>query len=393
MACSCRYRKKIRFSSPLFDQKKSIYLDYNATTPVDVRVLGEIDRANRIFWANPSSVHSAGVGVYDMVESKRKIIADFVKTRSDYLYFCGSGTEGLGIFINHFFQCGFNFITTPCEHSSIIKPITLLGHSRPGRINICPVDSQGQIDEEKLEHLMKESGRKKVLFYSPVNHETGVLQNSLRIYEMAVKYGVVVVIDGIQTIHRLAPEDWALYCDFGVITAHKIYGPKGIAAFYSRAASILTKIRSGGSQEKRLVPGTINVSGIAGFGSAVELLNHEMKSERQFLKVLSLELRAMLVEFGDKVIIESPENSVQGILNISLPTIDDIESLVLSLDRERIMISRFSSCTGSLSGPSKVLLAMGRTNLRASSSLRISMGRFTKRGDLFGLVSGLKKYL
>ncbi len=394
MACSCRYRKKLRQNSPSLEPKKTIYFDYNATTPVDPSVLGEIDRAHRIFWANPSSAHKYGQAVFDEIESRRRLLADYTGTKPSNLYFCGSASEALATLINHLYYNNYQIITTTVEHSAIIKNCLFLQKHGYGGIHILPVNQNGEIEPEILTGVLDNSSyKKKALIYSPVNHETGALQNIKLIYSLAKNYNCSVILDAVQTAHRLINNQWRDYCDGGVLTAHKLYGPKGIAALFLKNLHTIRKLRNGGSQEGHLFPGTQNVPGIFGFAKAIELLKQNLNEETIMLKHLKEEFIQMLLNMNYNFVIETPVNSVSGILNISLPRIDNIEELIFNLDLNGIYLSRFASCNGSLSGPSQILLNMGRSHDRASKSLRISMGRFTKRADILTFCSTVKHLL
>jgi len=387
----CNFRKKILEAHFHFNSKRTIYLDYNATTPVDTRVLGAFERSCREVWANPSSLHLCGVKSWEMMDSFRKNIAAYFGCSPKGLFFCSSGSEAV-----HCAVAGFRkrnpksaVIISTIEHSSVRHPfrISQLCGLKGKAIN---VDSEGRLDCEMLEDVLK-LHKGSLIVISPVNHETGALQPVETIYTLSKKYDSLLFLDAVQAAAKLAPEKWAPFCDFFCVSGHKIYAPKGIALLWKKEGVKLDSFRFGGSQEGGFFPGTENTPGIAALSSSLSLLREEGPAEMSRLCMLSGEGLTILKNASFPFILESPEHRAPGILCISLSWVDEIEKLLYTLNLNSICLSRFSACTGRVDGPSRVLLAMGRSRKQASTSLRISLGRWSKRDDFFRLTKVLQE--
>lgn len=391
MACNCAYRKRLKEKAKArFNPKRTVYLDYNATTPVDPAVLGAFDRVCRSRWGNPSSMHSAGMESLDFLETQKKSILDYYKPQSGELYFCSSGSEALHGALAGLLAGGKRPVfSTKLEHASVKIPLRQL--SRRGYpVFFLPVDPDGIIDTAAFEARLKKHPRG-VLIYSPVNHETGGIQPVETLYKLAASYDTLVVLDGVQSALRLAPALWAPFCDLFAFSGHKLYAPKGTGALFVRENIKLKRHRFGGLQMDGIFPGTENTPGIASLTRAVELAAREFGNEQQRLSRLSEEALALLTQTGVDYMLESPPRRIPGVLCLSLPWAGNMEDLLFNLNENHICISRFSACTPRVRGPSAVLTAMGREKKRAERSLRISFGRFSKREDFYLLAKVLKE--
>lgn len=414
MACNCGYRKRIRDAKISFDPKRSVYLDYNATTPVDPAVLGEFDKVCRRLWGNPSSLHSAGIEIEENLERYTKTILNYLGLDSGRLYFCGSGTEAIHAGISGIARIfsdrnSRHIISKNTEHSAVKKPLRMLrilsagGQLPAGNpVSILSVDSNGRLNPGRFEDRCKRTGPS-LLVYSPVNHETGALQPVKELFTAAEQHGCLVFLDAVQACPRLAPEEWAPYCHGFAVSGHKIYAPKGTAALYIKKEIKLTPFRFGGSQQSGIFPGTENTPGIAALSRAFELLSADFAGEQARLRQLTKEGLDILRSAGIEFIVESSgwnaggsrsadqaDTGVPGVLCLSFPWIGNMEEAMFELDRRQICVSRFSACTSRIAGPSPVLLAMGRPKRRCETSLRISIGRFSKRDDFFRLAEVLR---
>jgi cysteine desulfurase len=391
LACSCKFRKRIIESDFYFDPKKTIYLDYNATTPVDPRVLGAFESACRNMWGNPSSLHIAGTSAWEKLDAFRTNISDYFKCTKDEIHFCSSGSEAI-----HAMICGMlmrnkkmQLVTSNIEHSAVTN---LARHLRfQGRkVVFLKVDENGKIDMNELEEKIK--GTESLVVISPVNHETGGTQNVQEIYKVVKSHESFLFLDAVQAAGRMPPEKWSPFCDAFAVSGHKIYSPKGTAFFWIKKGIRLSIFRAGGHQENGMFPGTENIPGIASFSSAVDIMKKEFTQEEQRLKILSSEGLNILTKNFPEIILESPEDRVPGVLSISLPWVNNMEEYIFHLNKNNICLSRFSACSGRITGPSNILLAMNRPMERASNSLRISFGRWSKRDDFFYLVNAMKSF-
>lgn len=397
MACNCsKFKKKLnqlKQSSP----DKMVYLDYNATTPVDPRVLGAMDRACRNLWANPSSLHACGLTVDNFLTHCGKTIAEYLKIAPEGIHYCGSASEAIHGGIHGILKKdpGRQLIITEIEHSAVYHPARLLKSASKNddfvpKSSILRVDSEGKIDLDDLEALLQ---RGPALFvYSPVNHETGSLQNIKDIYQLASHYDCLVFLDAVQAAARLAPEDWTPYCDLFALSGHKIYTPKGIALLWIKGGIPVRPFRFGGSQEAGLFPGTQNVPGIASLAESIKIMQKEFPQERQYLTTLTTECLRILEKQEVPFFKETPEKSTPGILNLSFPWVKDMEHFLYSCNENNICLSRFSACADRLTGPSKILTKMGRSADRTHTTVRLSFGRWTKRDDLFKFSGFMTKY-
>jgi cysteine desulfurase len=392
MGCNCRFRKTVRQSGVAFVPERTMYLDNNATTPVDPRVLGAMDGLCRREWGNPSSLTSCGTQAFDVIEEARKTVAGWLGLDQDGIHFCSSGSEAIhaGLFGTHLRDKSRTIITTAVEHSAVYHP---LRHLRAAGNNVVtlPVDDNGAVRMDSLQRAL-EAAPSSFLLYSPVNHETGAIQPVTEIYRLSRRYDCIVMLDAVQALARLTPGDWAPYCDLLAASGHKVYAPKGIAFLWKKNNVKLRPFRFGGHQEDGLFPGTENSPGIAAMAAAVRLLSEEFHNDEKRLSVLIREGLAALDAAGVTYELESPDNRVAGVACISLPWVKDMEKLSLDLNRSRICISRFSACSARITGPSRILSAMGRTQTRSMTSLRIALGRFNKREDLYLLAKNLAQF-
>jgi cysteine desulfurase len=401
MACRCELRKKIKKAAVPWIPDRTVYLDYNATTPVDPRVIGAFERACRRNWGNPSSLHAAGTAGWSELEGLYNAASGFFGTAQEGFLLCSSGTEAItasayGLASR---EKTISFITTAVEHQAVKHPLFHLGrHSEAapagysGKLCIIPVDEQGRMDLTILDKTLALCN-KSALLYSPVNHETGAVQPVKEIAEIARHHGSIIIFDAVQAAVRLAPHEWVDSCDIFCISSHKLYAPKGSALMWKKPGLRLHTRRFGGSQEGGFFPGTENVPGAAALSEALSLMKTEQPEELRMLSALGRDGLTILEKAGVPFTLESPANSAPGVLCISLKDRPDMEKLILNLNSMNICLSRFSACTERLNGPSNTLSAMGRAPERTGSSIRISLGRWSRRDDFFKLAAALKKAL
>ncbi len=392
MACKCELRRKIREAAVPWVPERTVYMDYNATTPVDPRVIGAFERACRRTWGNPSSLHSAGSAGWNELEQLNSAASDFFGVNADGFELCNSGTDAIATIL--FGLCSrkndLNIITTAVEHQAVRHPLFHLARKTPlaprgyaGSVLTLPVDYNGMLSVPLLEKTFSRTfpgPGSTALILSPVNHETGSIQPVKEIAAAARKFGALVILDSVQAAARLQPSEWAPFCDIFCISGHKLYAPKGTALIWSRPGIRLSTIRRG----------TENVPGAAALCEALKLMKLQQQDEIKMLEALCRDGVSILEKTGLGFTIETPEKSAPGILCISFKSDVDMEELLFMLNRMNICISRFSACSERLSGQSAVLRAMGRPAKRASGSIRISLGRFSRRDDFYKLASALK---
>ena len=392
MACNCERKKKLLTKIDKQTSAETVYMDYNATTPVLKETIAAFEKSCRNMWANPSSYHSAGVLAWQSLENCRTNISEYFNRNPEHFYFSSSGSESIYAGIRGLYSSYKNsfFLTTAIEHSSVLKNITDLPRHR---YQILKVTDEGRIDLSSLALVIAENrGKKIICVYSPVNHETGGIQPVKEIYTRVNAANGIVFTDSVQAVPRLPVDEWIDYCDMFAMSSHKIYAPKGSGLLYKPESVSMDISRSGGSQENGYFPGTENTAGIAAMSEAFTILKKNSHDEFKRLKNLTSEGLAILKNLPYKIILESPVIRVPGVLCFSFPEIYDIEDFLSFLIYNNICISRFSACADNIKGKSQVLTAMGRNEERATKSVRLSLGLYSKREDFYRLAEGIKYY-
>ncbi|MBN1648700.1 MAG: aminotransferase class V-fold PLP-dependent enzyme [Spirochaetales bacterium] len=382
MSCRCGYRKNLLEARHRFDAKQAACFDYNATTPVRPEVLGVLDRVQRNGWHNPSSLHSAGLNTWQIIDDARNSLSGVFGVPAEGFLFAASAATVFSSVMGAAVFDDILLCTTAVEHSCIHKPARF--RQLAGRpVLVLPVDSRGRADLSALEKIATQ--KKICMVFSPVNHETGAVQPVKEICAMVRKYKGQVILDSVQAAARLPAAEWARFADMFVFSGHKIYGPKGIASVWidPAATGFLRNWRRQGFWQ-----GTANVPGIAGLAKAAELLAADLKNEAARLTVLMREGLEILAKKTDFTI-NSPTASAAGICNISLPWVGNMTGLLFELDARNIQLSRFSACSAGLHYPSRILLAMGKGRTDACNSLRICLGKDSGRRDFYILADAL----
>lgn len=383
-----------------------IYLDNAATTPMDERVIEAMLPYMKFFYGNASSVHKPGRDAKVLLEDARDVIADFIGARSSEIYFTSGGTEANNFAIKGmaFNDLGFtpdgeerrkyHIISTKIEHSAVIDTIEYLRNRFGFEITYINTNKFGEINIDELRASINDDTFLICAMHS--NNELGVINNIAKISEIAKEKNILLHTDSVQSIGKVHFNVNELYCDTATLSAHKIYGPKGIGALYVRRDTPIDKFIHGGKQERDRRGGTENIAAIAGFKKAVELLKKEMNSDIENYKLLKRKLIQLIKQsFGDKIIINSleSENSLNNIVNISFNPDKikfDIDAILIKLDLKDIAVSSGSACTSGSVQPSHVLRAIGYDDSAAKSSIRISFGRFNTESDVDKLVEALK---
>ncbi|MGL1894661.1 MAG: aminotransferase class V-fold PLP-dependent enzyme [Spirochaetaceae bacterium] len=379
MSCGCNLRKRITKNRILLD-KRDVYLDYNATTKPCSEVLAKVDQFNRNFWGNPSAQNSRGVNLFNLLEKEIISTKKVLGCDNFNIYFDCSSSSLIkrieDILRNR------EIISTTIEHKSLLES---------SKVKIG-VDDSGQIDLKSLGQLLKYKKNNPVLIYSPVNHETGIIQPFIKVYELANKYKVKVIFDAVQTISRINFKSWLPYCDGFYYSGHKIYGLQGAAALLLKDDNIDFKLEDT-PLPFSLFTGTFNTPSVIALLEATNLLINDFNNGINELKILHTEALFIISKLEYQYYIESSEYGVPGIINISFPELEKIEDLLFHLNKENIQLSRLSACTGDINRESYVLEEMGRDIKRCKTSLRISFGKYSKRDDFFKLTSSIKKFL
>jgi len=365
-----------------------VYFDHNATTPLHPEVKKEMIAAMEMF-GNPSSMHAYGREARANVENARRQVADFIGANEKEIIFVGSGSEAnntvLSLFVCGTSQCisgsrmRSSIITTKIEHPCVLETSECLGH-RGVRVKYLDVDQYGKIDLDQLAGMLGDDvGLVSVMM---ANNEIGTLQDIETIAKMVHERGALMHTDAVQAVGKVPVDVHKLGVDFLTISAHKMYGPKGIGALFVKKGVPYCPLIRGGHQELGRRAGTENTLGILGLGKAVEMRALEMPEEEERLLELKQILRNGIEERIDDVYINGhPTDSLVSTLNVSFTGVEG-EAILLYLDLEGIAVSTGSACASGSLDPSHVLLATGVDAELAHGSIRFSMGRESSRKEV-----------
>jgi cysteine desulfurase len=359
--------------------QRPIYLDYQATTPMDERVLAAMMPYFTDYFGNSSSQHLYGWEADSAIKQARSAIADSINSTPEEIVFTSGATEANNLAIKGvaeaYFNQGKHLITVQTEHRAILDPCRYL-ESLGFEVSYLGVDSEGLINLTQLE----ESIRPDTILVSVMaaNNEIGVLQPLAAIGEICHRHQVLFHTDAAQAIAKIPLDVEKMQIDLMSFTAHKIYGPKGIGALYIRKRNPKVAISPqmhGGGQEEGLRAGTLYTPQIVGFARAISLGLAELEQEGQRQQVLRDKLWNAINTLDGIYLNGHPRDRLPGNLNISIEGIKGT-SLLLAL-QPAIALSSGSACSASSANPSHVLTALGRSKNLAQASLRLSLGRFT----------------
>ncbi len=351
-----------------------IYLDHNATTPLDERVVEAMLPFLETFYGNPSALYRLGRMARDAVEQARAQVAALVGANSSQVIFTSGGTEANNLALKGWVGAhpGQAVAVSTVEHASVREVAQALQTFKAVPVHSIGVDAQGRIRIEELVGLLE---REPIGLVSCMlaNNETGVLQPLAELVKIASAQGVCVHTDAVQAIGRIPVDFASLGVQMMSLSSHKIYGPKGVGALIVDRSLALEPLHHGGGQEQGLRGGTENVAGIVGFGKAAELARLELETRAAHVRVLREQLEAGLAELlPEAVVFGQVSQRLPNTVFIGIPGIDG-EALVMALDRKKIAIASGSAC--STGKPSHVLLAMGVEEALARSAVRISLGK------------------
>lgn len=388
MACRCEFRKKLLEKLKTYsNDNDEIYLDNCATTKPDKSTAVEFEKASFTYWANPSSYHPEGIKAYNYLQHRIEIIKKALKIENQSVFFTSSGSDAMIRIIKELknYKAFSSIITTNIEHKSVYDAIHLSNSIHKTIDFTTGSDNTITLNLAMLKKTLQDNPDS-ILIYSPVNHETGILQPIEEIHALAKKFNTPVIIDGVQTITRLHPEKWLLYCDIFTISAHKLYSPKGTAMIgftNDRFNHLFDNENTDSITNSPFFEGTVNVPGIAAFSRAIENYFKNINDNIQHIKALITDLRSILSTIDADIYINDNFKKAPGILNISLTGINDFKKLIEFLFNNGISISRFSACSNEINGPSKILSNLGFDDKKSSSSLRISVSHNNKRSDFY----------
>lgn len=366
-----------------------IYFDHNATTPLHPEVQAEIQASFGIF-GNPSSFHQFGREARKRVEIARAEVASFIGADPEEVFFVGSGSEAnntvLSILPCDKQHCVCNIkiakkvVTTKIEHPCILESAKCL-KLKGSDVHFLDVDAYGKVDIEQLGAVLAK-GDVGLVSIMMANNEIGTIQDIKRLARMAHDKGALFHTDAVQAVGKIPIDVKDLDVDFLTISAHKIYGPKGVGALYVKKNVRFCPLIVGGHQERGRRAGTENTLGIIGLAKAVEMRRIEMTDEEERLLRLKGLMRRLLEEAVPDIRFNGhPTDCLPGTLNVSFAGVEG-ESILLYLDLEGIAVSTGSACASGSLDPSHVLLATGLAAEDAHGSIRISLGRDNTQEDV-----------
>jgi len=362
---------------------RRIYLDHAATTPTHPEVVKAMLPFFTDAFGNPSSIHSYGQEAKGAVEEARTKVAELIGARSEEIVFTSGGTEadnyalkGIAYANEH---KGNHIITTSIEHHAVLEVCKFLGR-RGFKVTYLPVDKYGLVDPQDVRKAITD----KTILISVMhaNNEVGTIEPVEEIGRIAKEAGVYFHSDAVQTVGHIPVNVAELKVDLLSISAHKLYGPKGMGALYVRKGTKSVSLMHGGEQEKRRRAGTENVPAIVGLGKAVELAGQEIGKEAERLAYLRDKLIEGLGEKIDHIRLNGhPRKRLPNNINLSVDFVEG-ESLLLNLDLEGICASTGSACSSASPEPSHVLLALGLPAEQTHGSLRFTLGRENTEADV-----------
>lgn len=359
-----------------------IYLDYNATTPVDPAVLDTMLPYLREHFGNPSSDHSYGYHARAAVQTAREQLAALLGAHPDEVIFTGSGSEANNLAIKGLAAAlhtrGNHIVTSAIEHPAVSAPLRYL--ERQGfRLTIVPVDASGQVDPTQVADALTDATILVSIMHA--NNEIGTIQPIRVIAEAAHARGALVHTDAAQTVGKLPVQMDALGVDLLTVAGHKLYAPKGVGALVVRRGVPLEPLIHGAGHEQGRRAGTEHVALIVGLGHAAALAGERLTAYQERTRALRDTLhQAILARVPAAVLNGHPTERLPNTLNLSFPGSN--AAALLATIRDRVACSTGSACHAGHAAPSGVLLALGRDPGLASAALRLSLGWGTTAQDI-----------
>jgi cysteine desulfurase len=355
------------------------YFDHNATTPVSPEVFQAMAPLMTTVFGNASSIHQFGQEARGELDRARRSVSAMLGAKAEEIVFTGGGTEADNMAI---FGADGHVVTTTVEHPAVLEAASHLSSA-----TFVPVDSRGIVDPRAVREAIRPDT--KLISVMHVNNELGVIQPVREIAEIARKAGVLFHSDGVQAMGKIPVNVGDLGVDLYSISAHKIYGPKGMGALYVRKGSVLRPLLYGGPHERKMRAGTENVAGAVGFGRAAEWVVEESTIEAARQSILRDRLeRGILTRVTGANVNGAGAPRVGNTSNIRFDGIDS-EPLLIALDLKGFAVSSGSACSSGATEPSHVLAAIGLTREQARSSVRFSLGRSNTEEQIDALIDAV----
>jgi cysteine desulfurase len=362
---------------------KKIYLDYAATTPTDPEVVKAMLPYFGESFGNPSSAHSFGQDAREAIETARDTVASLLGAKPGEIVFTSGGTESDNCAIKGIAYAnrnrGNHIIISSIEHHAVTEPCHFL-EKQGFEVTMLPVDRDGRVDPDAVAKAITD--RTILISIMHANNEIGTIQPIAAIGKIARERGVCLHTDAVQTFGHIPFTVDELNVDLLSLSAHKLYGPKGVGALYIRKGTRIVPFMHGGEQESKRRASTHNVPGIVGLSRAVAVARERMDEEKETqTRCRDLLIGGILGRIERSRLNGHPTERLPNNVNVSFEFVEG-ESMLLSLDMEGIACSTGSACSSGSLEPSHVLLALGLSHQMAHGSLRFSLGRYTEERDI-----------
>ena len=365
-----------------------IYLDYNATTPLDPRVLEAMMPYLTDMYGNASSGHRMGKQLKKVIDDARGKVGDLIDANTEDIYFTAGATEAINIVLQGLPSSGdetSHIITVATEHPAVLDTCRYL-ETTGVEVTYLSVNEYGLVDFAELRSAFKENTVLVSVMY--VNNETGVIQDIEAIADITHENGALFMTDGTQAVGKL-PIQASDYIDVLTFSGHKFYGPKGIGGVYINPRLKVKALVYGGGHERGLRSGTLNIPGIVGLGKAAEIAQYDMLLDSNMVGNLRNKLESQLLTTIDGTFVNGSIGS--RIYNTSNVCFEGVNNDALLMALKDICVSTGSACHSFVMEPSHVLLAMGLSKEESNTAIRFSLGRFNTEEEVKQTVEAVQK--
>lgn len=379
-------------------EQRYIYLDNNATTQVDPRVLEAMMPYFTQEFANANSTHIFGVQAHEAVKRARTQVADLIGAEPYEIIFTSGATEAINVAIKgiaeQYHTKGKHIVTVATEHSAVLDTCNYL-KKKGFEITIVPVNHDGLIDIQAIRHVVRDDTI--LVSVMLANNETGVIQPIKDIAALAHDVDAVFMTDATQAVGKIPIDVDELGIDMLCLSGHKLYAPKGVGGLYIRQRTNRIKIPAllhGGGHERGMRSGTLNVPGIIGLGAAAAMAKNDMEMNANHIRNLRDYLEHQLLTIDNTSINGNRESRLYTTSNIMFRDVDS-DAMIMGLsnpehDIPLIAVSNGSACTSASIEPSHVLTAMGLDEVAAFSSIRFSLGKFNTKNEMDIVIDAVK---
>lgn len=371
-------------------ENRNIYIDNNATTPIDARVLQAMMPYFTHEFANANSTHKFGLNAYEAVKNARSNVADLIGAEPYEIVFTSGATEAINLAIKGVAEQyqikGRHIVTVATEHSAVLDTCHYM-KTKGFDISIVPVHHDGLVDIQAIKQVLRDDTI--LVSVMLANNETGVIQPIKEIAALVHEVDAVFMTDATQAVGKIPVDVDALGIDILCVSGHKFYAPKGVGALYIRQRMNRIKIPAllhGGGHEKGMRSGTLNVPGIVGLGEAASIAKQELSVNEKNIRALRDYLEKKLLSIEDTSVNGNTVSRLFNTTNIVFRGADS-DALIMGLsnsehDMPLIAVSNGSACTSASIEPSHVLTAMGLDEIAAFNSIRFSLGKYNTKKEM-----------